>query len=210
MVLSGWENVVSLGSPPKIGVAVPCHIRDLKYFRRCLYSVRQLNPQPCEVAVDINDGNKSMAEIRSGLFNRLFQNCDVVLNCSADFYLHPSILQHVRRDSLVSFTPLFRRRFDFWNTLHCLFRRKSFSGCYSIPRRLWRKIEGKFDGEDDTVAKLCGSWQTVAWQYTLLRPYQDSTTSKMLGNFSLVKRLWWQLSRMKAVKIDGAKLTETH
>lgn len=188
----------------KVGIAIPCHEDDLPIFRNCRESLCNLNPQPYRVAIDVNKGNKSLMEIRQNLFEGLYAlGCDVVLQCSADFYLFPHILRHVSTREVVTFTNLNRRRWDLFFTLHgLLLRNRSWTGCYSIPRDLWFDlVRDQFDGTDSSVAKAVGRWKVKALQYYALRPYDEENTRKLLASFPFWKRVLWQLVRMKAVRL---------
>jgi len=189
-----------------VGIAIPCYIKDLKFLEVCLSSVEHLDPSPSSVAIDVNEGERTLREIRAELFDSLFNDgCDVVLQCSCDFYLFPHILKYVSEKDVVTFTPLAKQFYDLTFTIHrLLISQLTWSGCYSLPKKIWlNRVKQSFDGSDTSVSKNIEKWKVKSFQYYLLRPYQKTTTKKLLASFPLWKRLLWQLMRFKAVKIRG-------
>ena len=184
----------------KIGLAIPCHVKDLSFLKVCLNSIKHLSPQPYKVEVNVNEGQQSLKDIRSELFDLLFEEgCDVVLSCDSDFWLFPTILQHVKRDIPVSFAELKRSFSDLPMTIIRLFWRGSWSGCYSLPRNVWQyQIKGFWDGTDGSVKKLLkGNYSFIRkFQYYDLRPFRRESVDFVLANKSLGKRLFWRLTRL--------------
>ena len=165
----------------KVGVALPCHIKDLALLKYSFNSVNHLRPRPYHVAVDINEGG-SLREIRAKLFDFLFsQGCDVVLSVDVDFWLFPKILSYVRRDVVVSFAQLERNFSDVPQALVRLFWRRCWSGCYSIPESVWLEIKGCWDGSDTNVKDLVGSYHFERrFSYFALRPRNTFSLVKVL------------------------------
>lgn len=190
----------------KVGIAVPCHINDIRLLNVCLSSISKLDPQPFDVSIDVNKGEKTLREIRAGLFDSLFdEGCDVVLQCSCDFSLFPHILKYVSETKVVTFTPLAKRFYDLTLAAHRLLLPKTtWTGCYSLPKKIWfETVKPSFDGYDSSVSKAVKKWKVKSFQYYLLRPYQKKTTRISLAAYPLWKRLVWQLLRFKAVKLRG-------
>jgi len=193
----------------EIGIAVPCHESDVQLLGVFGSGLSRLKPQPSSIYININDGSEGMRKIVSSTFSQLFdEGCDVVLKASVDFYLSEHILAHVRDDMVVSFTPLAFKLFDFTFALHrILMPSRTWSGCYSIPKQIWYRIQDEFDGQDTSIMKAAGKWKVKSFQYRLLRPYREDDEyqrmrmKKLLRSFPLWKRLLWQLIRFKAVKL---------
>jgi len=141
----------------KIGVAIPCHVDDLRYLPNCLSGVSQLNLKPYAFLVDVNNGDSSLREIRGRLFDALFSaGCDVVLQCSVDFYLLPNMLNYVDANKVATFPFLARRLSDFTMLFFWLMGR-GWSGCYSIPKSVWfNQVREKWSGFDNSVLKIVG------------------------------------------------------
>ena len=190
----------------KVGIAIPCHIDDKRFLDVCLSSIRNLEPQPFDVWIDVNKGERTLREIRGFLFDSLFNDgCDVVLQCSCDFHLFPHILKYVSEKQVVTFTPLAKRLYDVTLAMHrLLMPRRTWTGCYSLPKKIWfETVKPSFDGSDTSVSKAIEKWKVKSFQYYLLRPYQKKTTRISVASFLLWKRLVWQLLRFKAVKLRG-------
>lgn len=189
-----------------MGIAIPCYIDDIEFLKVCLSSIANLDPQPFHIEIDVNEGKKSLRQIRGGLFDSLFsEGCDAVLQCSSDFYLFPHILKHISEREVVTFTPLTRKVYDVTFALHRLFLpRSTWSGCYSLPKNVWfETVKASFDGFDSSVSKAVKKWKVKSFQYYVLRPYQEKTTKILVASFPLWKRLLWQLLRFKAVRLRG-------
>jgi len=185
----------------KIGIAVPCHIDDLDFLKKCLFGISQLNPKPYRVEIDVNKGERSLREIRESLFDKLFsKGCDVVLQCSADFYLFPKILKYVQRERIVTFSFLVYRISDLTTTILVLLGR-GWTGCYSIPRDVWfNKIRDKWDGTDGSIRKLVRKGEYVSIKkpcYRAMRAWRISTLRVELAKMTLLKRFWFMFTRLK-------------
>ena len=165
----------------KVGVAIPCLVKDLALLNYSLNSVNLLRPRPYHVAVDINDGG-SLREIRGKLFDFLFsKGCDVVLSCDVDFWLFPNILNYVKRDVVVSFAQLERNLADLPQAFVRLFWKRCWSGCYSIPKNVWLEIRGCWDGTDTNVKELVGCYRFERrFSYFALRPRNTFSLTKVL------------------------------
>lgn len=184
----------------KVGVAIPCHVQDIGFLKCCLNSVKHLSPQPYKVAIDLNEGDKGLKNIRACLFDFLFKKgCDVVLSCDSDFWLFPNILSYVRCDIAVSFAELKRRFSDLPGTLIRLFWRGSWSGCYSLPKKVWQsQIRGFWDGTDGSVKNLLEDNYVFVhrFQYYDLRPFKRESVDLLLASKSLGRQLFWKLTRL--------------
>lgn len=188
----------------KIGIAVPCHVNDQSYLKYCLNSIQNLDSKPECVLVNINKGEKTMKQLITEMYDQVLEDCDVVLRCDADFHLFPHILKYIDEKQVVTFLPLVKKPYVLSFMLHrILLSKRTWSGCYSLPRKIWKQIKTKFDGTDTSIALAVRKWKIKSFQYYILRPYVASHTSELLSSFSLRKRIIWQLIRMKAVKIDA-------
>lgn len=144
----------------KIGIGIPCHERDIEIVRRCLSSIRDLDPQPDSVYTCINDGSAGMGAVRQEIFDTLFyeDDCDVVLACSADFGLMRGILNHVDPNFVTSFGFLRRHPADLIHIIKRLLTRRAWSGCYSITWPMWEWFKTDrpdWDGMDSSIDMWC-------------------------------------------------------
>lgn len=186
----------------KIGIAIPCHVDDRLYLEECLKSVANLDPQPFCHLINLNRGEISLKQIRSNLFDELFdKQCDVVLNCSSDFWLFPHILAHVRRDIVSDFCSLQNRLLaDVISTGIHLFYPDCWTGCYSLPINVWKEtIKPSWDGSDGSIKQILGrNYKFVKKPlYYAMRPWRKETTEPFLATMPLLKRLKWRMLRVR-------------
>jgi len=191
--------------PFKIGVAIPCHIKDRLFLKQCLFGIENLNPKPYRVEVDVNEGERSLHQIRENLFDKLFSiGCDVVLQCDSDFYLFPKILRYIDAKKVTTFSCLARRLSDVTMLLLALSGR-SWTGCYSIPRNVWfNEVRDSWNGTDADVLRIVGRKNVVSVKtpsYYALRAWQKSGVKKMLKKRNLLYRLFWMGTRFKAIDV---------
>lgn len=129
----------------RIGVGIPCHVRDLNLLSKySLPSIFNLNPPPDVIAVNINRGEGGLKKIRTDLFDALFEkyDCDIVFNTSADMIVSKDALKYVREDKVVSYGAIFKTPIATMINLLLRFiivarKRKSWRGTYSLPRKTW-------------------------------------------------------------------------
>ena len=143
----------------KIGIAVPCHLRDVEIFRKyCLPSIQKLNPKPDELTVYFNEGHKDgLKGIKEKLYNNLCndKNCDIILQCDADFYLFKNILKYVESNILVNYCNIVKTPIS--TIIRLVLRnivKKPWAGCYALPCKIWNKqIKDNpiWDGSDSSV-----------------------------------------------------------
>jgi len=188
----------------KIGVAIPCHLEDLSFLRKCLFGINQLNPKPYRIEIDVNKGERTLREIRERLFDKLFsEGCDVVLQCSSDFYLFPKILRYVQRERIVTFPCLTYRISDLPMMILTLLGR-GWTGCYSLPKQDWfNKIKDKWDGTDRSIRNLIKKREYICIKkpcYRAMRPWRSSTLKVELPKMSFSKRFWFMFTRLKGAK----------
>jgi hypothetical protein len=156
----------------KIGIAIPCHINDKHFLPFCLQAIANLDPPPHTYLVDLNRGEGGLKGIRTRLFDKLFETCDVVLQCDVEFYLFPDILSYVHEKKLTSFCHLTRSFVDIIKVIARFLSRNPWTGCYSLPKHLWQKVKAspKWDGTDTSVKKIVGEYIFVhSPKYYLLR-----------------------------------------
>ncbi len=129
----------------RIGVGIPCHVRDLNLLSKySLPSAFNLNPPPDVIAVNINRGEGGLKKIRTDLFDALFEkyDCDVVFNTSADMIVSKNALKYVKENKVVSYGAIFKTPIATIINLLLRFtivarKRKSWRGTYSLPRKTW-------------------------------------------------------------------------
>lgn len=186
----------------KVGIATPCHAKDTQYLNLCLDSIDKLDPKPYRHLIDINNGERSLHEIRTGLYDQLFQSgCDVVLSCDADFWLFPQILFHVRRNITTSFCQLEKRFFAdlIMKSIHLVYP-DSWTGCYSMPKETWKKdIKPFWDGDDGSIKKLLGRNVKFVRKplYYVMRPWRSTTTKRLLADKTVLEKLKWRAMRLR-------------
>lgn len=187
----------------KIGIATPCHVDDQAYLRECLSSISNLRPQPFAHLININHGESSLHKIRTDLFDGLFDNveCDIVLSCDADFWLFPKILSYIERKIATDFCCLERRFFAdlIMAGIHLVYH-ASWSGCYALPKEIWKKeIKPSWDGTDPSVKDILGrNYKFVKRPlYYALRPWRSETTDPFLASMSVLQRIKWKMIRLR-------------
>ena len=188
----------------KIGVAIPCHVEDVRYLKKCLFGISRLNPQPYRVEVDINRGERTLRLIRESLFDKLFSDgCDVVLQCSADFYLFPTILRYVQRQRIVTF-PFLTYRVSDLATFTLTLLGRGWTGFYSLPKKVWfNKIRDNWDGTDRSIRKMITKREFHCVKkpcYRAMRPWKNSTLKTEFVGMSFLRRCWFMFTRLKAPK----------
>jgi len=178
----------------KIGIAIPCHVNDKKLLPVCLQAVENLNPPPHTYLVDLNKGEGGLRGIRTRLFDKLFETCDVILQCDVDFYLFPDILSHVRKRKVTTFCHLTQSFGDIFKVIARFLSRNPWAGCYSLPKAVWQKIKVsyKWDGTDTSVQKIVGDYVFVYTpKYYLLRrsPHRIQVALSDKSLFNRIKDL---------------------
>lgn len=196
-----------MSSAMRIGIGTPCHLDDVNHLRECRSSILHLDPKPYAHAVDLNQGDRSLREIREDLFDTLIaKGCNVLLQCSSDFYLFPSILKHVRRDVVTDFGMLqvhtSKARFleNFIVTAQHLFYPHCWTGCYSLPKEVWlNQVKDSWDGSDGSVREIIGhNYKFVKKPlYYAMRPWRKGSTEQFIASMPLKKRLRWRLLKVR-------------
>jgi len=193
------------GSEPqrnfKIGIAIPCYEADGIFLETCLNAIRNLNPQPYITVVDVN-WDELFNQARKDLSEYLFceEKCDVVLHGLVDCYLLPKMLNHVKRNRIVSFASLSLKRYDLTFALyHLLFRNMGWEGIYSLPIETWEQFKDEFEDYDSGIWRTVGRFQydfCRRYSYYSLRSYKKSSVQELLKTKSLFKKLVWRMMRM--------------
>jgi hypothetical protein len=181
----------------KIGIAIPCYIEDKPFLPVCLQAIANLDPQPHTYLVDLNRGEGGLKGIRTRLFDKLFETCDVVLQCDVEFYLFPDMLSHVREDRVTSFVCLLRKAVDIIKVTARFLTPHPWSGCYSIPKAIWQKVKAspEWDGTDTSIKKISGDYVFVYTpKYYLLRR-SPRRIQVALSQKSLFRRIRYLLLR---------------
>lgn len=156
----------------KVGIAIPCHVNDKKLLPVCLQAVENLDPPPHTYLVDLNKGEGGLRGIRTRLFNKLFETCDVILQCDVDYYLFPDILSYVRKGKVTNFCHLTQSFGDVFKTIARFVSRNPWTGCYSLPKAVWQRIKMSYewDGTDTSVKKIVSDYVFIYTpKYYLLR-----------------------------------------
>ena len=127
----------------KVGVAVPCHFRDIEIcLKYPLPTLKLLNPSPHKILIDLNGGvYGGLKKIRTKLFDRLFNvyNCDIVLSVCADYrMINKNIINEMSLDKVMNYGRFFNT--PIIGFMHYMARRLTrfpWSAMYSIPREVW-------------------------------------------------------------------------
>ena len=208
MSSSTGSNIVNFGKKLKIGIGIPCLESDRDYLPTCMKGVNELKNYGHDVInyIDINDGKEGLKVVRKRIFNKLFdeRSCDVVLQCDVDFFLMDEILRYIEKDRLVTFTFMKRKVSTFIELIKFLISPNTWTGCYSIPRDIWKDIENKdaFDGNDTSVHRYCDSSRIKIKRvrlpkYWVLRPSQKYSEERdFIKSLPFIKRItkmfsWW-------------------
>lgn len=175
----------------KIGIAIPCHVRDKQMLAVCLQAIDNLDPPPSTYLVDLNRGEGGLEGIRTRLFDKLFETCDVVLQCDVEFYLFSDILSHVQDKRVTSFCHLTRSLSDLIKVIARFLSRNPWTGCYSLPKAAWQRIKAspEWDGTDTSVRKIAADYVFVYTpKYYLLRR-SPRRVQVALGGKSLFRKI---------------------
>lgn len=175
----------------RIGIAIPCHVKDEPYLETCLQAIANLSPPPCTYLVDLNRGEGGLKGIRTRLFDELFKTCDVVLQCDVEFYLFPDILAHVRKRRPTSFSNLTRSFSDIIKVIARFLSRNPWTGCYSLTKIAWQriKISQAWDGTDTSIQKAIHDYAFVYTpKYYILRR-SPRRIQKALNDEGLLKKM---------------------
>jgi len=141
----------------RVAVVIPSLNRDEAYLRICEKAVMGLDPKADEVITLRNDGEDGLGYVRSELFNHAFVlGCDVALQVSSDFLVHPSILKHISPEAVTTFTFFARKISMPILMLKFLISPNVWTGCYSITREFWQRFKispwfQSWDGQDSSI-----------------------------------------------------------
>lgn len=199
---------MNVGQKLKIGIGIPCLDADRNYLPTCMKGVKELKKYGYEVInyIDINDGTEGLKVVRKRIFNKLFDEgrCDVVLQCDVDFFLMDDILKYIEKDRMVTFTFMKRKVSTFIELIKFMISPNTWTGCYSIPRAIWKEIEDKdaFDGNDTSVHRYCDLAgikikRIRLPKYWVLRPSQKYSEQRdFIKSLPFLKRItkmfsWW-------------------
>lgn len=127
----------------KVGVAIPCHFRDIEIcLKYPVPTLKLLNPSPHKILIDFNCGvYGGLKKIRTKLFDRLFNvyDCDIVLSVCADYrMINKNIINEVSLDKVMNYGRFFNT--PIIGIMHYIARRltrKPWSSMFSIPREIW-------------------------------------------------------------------------
>ncbi|MCW3985581.1 MAG: hypothetical protein NWE91_04120 [Candidatus Bathyarchaeota archaeon] len=175
----------------KIGIGIPCHIKDKHFLEACLQAIANLDPPPHTYLVDLNEGEDGLKGIRTRLFDKLFETCDVVLQCDVEFYLFPDILSHVQERKVTSFCHLTRSLVDIIKVVARFLSPNPWTGCYSLPKHVWQKVKisYRWDGTDTSIQKIASNYKFVYTpKYYILRR-SPRRIQVALSDKSLLKKI---------------------
>lgn len=189
----------------KIGIITPCHFEDVyRYYPISNYSVHQLKPKAFYYNVFMNSGKYDLGYYRNKLFNNAFQiGCDVVLQCSADFYLHKDILKYVVEDKITTFAYIKHRLSYVVDFVRFKISPDMWTGCYSITKEFWGYFKGSmhhkyWKGDDYAIVSFA---EEIGYpikrirkpKYTLLDPSKDDPF-KNVDKYPLWKKIIRKIS----------------
>jgi len=180
----------------KIGIATPIHESDIEYMTYNKRSIRDLEPKSYLYISFLNNGSKGLKYYRTWLFDQLFsQGCDIVLQCSVDYYLFKDILSFIEENKVTTFAYL-KHKFSFiidW--LRFKLSPNMWTGCYAITKEFWDAIkkDGSFDGNDYSIMKFAEKINYPIKRvrrpsYILMNPTK-SDPFKNIENYPLWKRI---------------------
>lgn len=141
----------------KVGIGIPCHIRDIELLRKySLPSINMLNPPPDLVVIYYNDGNVKggLKKIREVILDEIFKTCDVALMVDTDYYLFKKdIIKYVYDNKVTNFRSV--NKYPLSNIIKyiaVLLVKRPWCGLYSIPKKIWYgKVKDNWDGSDTSV-----------------------------------------------------------
>ncbi len=184
----------------KIGIITPCHFEDIyRYFPLTQYSINNLEPKCFVHKIYPNDGKYDLGYYRKKLFEQSFNmGCELVLQCSADFYLHKDILKYVEKNKITTFAYIKHRLSYLIDFVRFKISPDMWTGCYCLPKEFWNYFKGTkyydyWDGGDYSI--LCFA-DEIGYpikrirkpKYTLLNPSKDDPFEN-IENYPLWKRI---------------------
>lgn len=188
----------------KVAVVIPSLIKDEAYLRVCEDAVMSLRPEADEVITFRNDGESGLGFVRGRLFEHAFDmGCDVALQVSSDFYVHPDILKYVARDAVTTFTFFVKKLSMPILALKFLFSPNVWSGCYSIPKEYWEAFRVSpwghcWDGQDRSIVGFAKEQgykikRVRVPKYTLMRPTEkmNELIAGLPVKKKILKRMSW-------------------
>ena len=127
----------------KVGVAIPCHKRDIEIcLKYPMPTLALLNPAPHKILVDVNEGGYGgLKVIRTRLFDKLFDvyGCEVVISICADYrMINRNLINEVSPVKVVNYGRFFNT--PIIGLMHYISRRLTrspWSSMFSIPRKVW-------------------------------------------------------------------------
>lgn len=188
----------------KVAVVIPSLFKDEAYLRQCEKAVSSLDPKADEVITFRNDGEAGLGFVRSRLFKLAFDNldCDVALQVSSDFLVHPHILKYVSPDAVTTFTFFARKISMPILMLKFLVSPNVWTGCYSITKEFWRlfKISPWFhswDGQDRSIIGFAREQgfrvkRVRVPKYALMRP--TTQMKELIRDLPLKKKILKMIS----------------
>lgn len=130
-------------APLKVGVAIPCHVRDIEIcLKYPMPTLALLDPKPHKILVDVNEGTYGgLKTIRTRLFDKLFDvhDCDIVLSIAADYrMINKNIINEMSLNRVMNYGRFFNT--PIIGFVHYMARRLTrtpWSSMFSIPKAIW-------------------------------------------------------------------------
>lgn len=178
----------------KIGVAIPCHVRDVELcFRYPVPSLSRLDPAPHITLIKLNSGEYGdLKALRTKLFDTLFNehDCDAVLSVCTDYrIINKNLLNEVSLEKVVNFGRFFNTPIigAFFYMIR-LCTNSPWSAMYSIPRDVWFnevRENPLWRGYDGDIPKCVNMNYLVNYKinYLLTRRNTQRITKVALGNY---------------------------
>lgn len=188
----------------KITIVVPCALGDIPLAHRLLRHLAYLDPPPFNLQVYYNQDGYRLAQINA--IEKGFESSDLVLRLAVDVWPSHDFLRYVSPIRVTSFNGLTMTRSDLtMQLLRLLHYSKGWTGVFSLDRETWGRVKPDWNGLDYHMRVLVGrnNYRFVGnLKFRLIRRYEAVKTRALLNTMSKKRRFWWQLSRLRPVRLN--------
>lgn len=196
---------MSIKQRSDITIVIPCRVdkEDIQFARRLLKHLYGLNPRPCHIHVHYNKEGYRAAQINA--IRKGFLSAPIVVRLAVDVWPVLDFLRYVNVEGVTSFNGLTMTRSDLsLQLIRLLHYSKGWTGLFALDLDTWLRVYDSWNGLDYHMRVLVGrnNYKFVGnMKFKLLRSYEVHKTRELLRNMRKRKRLWWQLSRLRPVKL---------